>query len=193
MATAIDSVVRPGSRLPQPIVIRNDRRRVDRVFRGVTRGTGYGTLVVLFLIGLFLLIEGFPAFHADGWKFFTTSGFKTIGDITHFGVAASLYGTVVVALVALLVGAPVAIITALFLTEYAPRRLRRFMIAIVDLAAAIPSVIYGLWAVFELQPNVGQGISGWMARHLEWIPDLQGGDTQGERLVVHGWPGGGDH
>ncbi len=160
----------PLGRVPQrPAVIRNDRRKGDRVFRGVARGTGYATLVLLVLIGLFLFLEGVPALHLDGWRFFSTSGFQTLGKIKHFGVAASLYGTVVVALVALVVGAPVAIVTALFLTEYAPRRLGRAMVAVIDLAAAIPSVIYGLWAVFELQPNV-VGLSSWLSRHLSWIP-----------------------
>ena len=159
----------PGRAPFKPAVVTNDRSRGDKVYRGVVRGIGYGTLVLLFLIGLFLFIEGFPAIHLAGWSFFTTSGFQTVGKIKHFGVLASLYGTVVVALVALMVGAPVAILTALFLTEYAPRRLRPFMIAVVDLAAAIPSVIYGLWAIFELEPNV-VGISGWLSRHVSWIP-----------------------
>ncbi len=168
MAIATETVG-PGRAPLTPATIRNDRRKGDRVFRGFARGTGYATLVLLFLIGLFLFIEGWPAIHVAGWHFFTTSGFQTIGKTKHFGVEASLYGTVVVALVALAVGTPVAIATALFLTEYAPRRLRPFMIAVVDLAAAIPSVIYGLWSIYELQPNV-VGISGWMSRHLSWIP-----------------------
>jgi phosphate transport system permease protein len=160
----------PGGRAdPEPSVIRNDRRRGDRIFRGVARGTGYGTLVILFLIGLFLLVEGYPAFRRAGWGFFTSSGFQTIGKFTHFGVAASLYGTVVVALIALAVATPVAIATALFLSEYAPKGLRPYLIAGVDLAAAIPSIIYGLWAIFELQPNV-VGLSSWMSHHLSWIP-----------------------
>jgi phosphate transport system permease protein len=162
--------VGPGGRAPfQPATLSNDRRKGDKVFRGVTRGVGFGTLVILVLIGLFLLIEGYPAFHVAGWHFFSSSGFQTIGKTTHFGVEASLYGTVVVAAIALLVGTPVAIATALFLSEYAPKGLRPYLIAGVDLAAAIPSVIYGLWAIFELQPNV-VGISSWMARHLAWIP-----------------------
>jgi phosphate transport system permease protein len=169
VAIATDTVGPSGSAPRQPITIRNDRRRVDRVFRGMARGTGYGTLVLLVLIGLFLLLEGLPAFRVAGWHFFTNSGFNTVGKVKHFGVEASLYGTVVVALVALLVGTPVALATALFLTEYAPRRLRRIMIAIVDLAAAVPSVIYGLWAIYELQPNV-VGVSFWLSRHLDWIP-----------------------
>jgi phosphate transport system permease protein len=169
VAIATDTAEPTGRRPRQPIVIRNDRRLVDRVFRTVTRITGCGTLLVLFFIGLFLFLEGLPAFRIAGWKFFTTSGFNTIGKVTHFGVAASLYGTVVVALVALVVATPVSIVTALFLTEYAPRRARRFMIAVVDLAAAIPSVIYGLWGVFELEPNV-VGLSSWLSHHLSWIP-----------------------
>jgi phosphate transport system permease protein len=160
----------PGGRgVRQPDTVRNDRRKGDKVFRGLVRSVGFGTLVILFLIGLFLLIEGYPAFHVAGWKFFTSSGFQTIGKTTHFGVLASLYGTVVVAIVALAVGTPVAIATALFLSEYAPKKLRPYLIAGVDLAAAIPSVIYGLWAFFELQPNV-VGVSSWMAHHLSWIP-----------------------
>jgi phosphate transport system permease protein len=162
--------VGPGGRASlQPATIRNDRRKGDRVFRGLARGTGFATLGILFLIGLFLLIEGYPAFEKAGVGFFTSSGFSTIGKTTHFGVEASLYGTVVVALIALAVGTPVAILTALFLSEYAPKKLRPVLIAGVDLAAAIPSVIYGLWAFFELEPNV-VGISSWMARHLSWIP-----------------------
>lgn len=169
MAIATETVGPGGRARFQPATIRNDRRKGDRVFRGVARATGFGTLVILFLIGLFLLIEGFPAFRVAGWSFFTTSGFSTVGKTTHFGVEASLYGTVVVAVIALAVGTPVAIATALFLSEYAPKKLRPYLIAGVDLAAAIPSVIYGLWAIFELQPNV-VGVTGWISRHLSWIP-----------------------
>lgn len=152
-----------------PIALPNDRSPGDRAFRGVVRGVGYATLVLLFLIGLFLFLYGFPALHIAGWRFFTTSGFSTVGKVTHFGVAASLYGTVVVAAIALVVGAPVGIATALFLSEYCPRRFRPTLIAFVDLAAAIPSVIYGFWALYELQTNV-VGLSGFMSRHFSWFP-----------------------
>jgi phosphate transport system permease protein len=133
------------------------------------RGAGFGALVLLFLIGLFLFLHGFPALRLRGFKFFSTSGFQTLGAHPSFGVLASLYGTVVVALVALVVGVPVALTTALFLSEYAPSWSRRTLIALVDLAAAIPSVVYGLWGFFILQPNV-VGISSWMSAHLGFIP-----------------------
>ena len=156
-------------RPPSPISIKHVRSTEDRIFRGAVRTAGWGALVLLFLIGLFLFIRGLPALHLRGIKFFTTSGFQTLGAHPTFGVLASLYGTVVVAIVALVVGVPVAVTTALFLSEYAPVRARRTLIALVDLAAAIPSVIYGLWGFFVLQPNV-VGVANWMSAHLGFIP-----------------------
>jgi phosphate transport system permease protein len=153
----------------KPIVVQTERRTDDRVFRGVVRAAGYGSLVLLFLIGLFLLVRGLPALHVMGWRFFSTSGYQTLGKHPSFGVLASLYGTVVVAVVALVVGTPIALATALFLSEYAPPWSRRSLIALVDLGAAIPSIVYGLWGVFELEPNVA-GFSGWLSRHFAFIP-----------------------
>jgi phosphate transport system permease protein len=161
--TGLDSAV------PQPLVLSKDYGIEDRIFRGGVRLAGYFVLLLLFLIGLFLFIRGYPAFHKAGWHFFTRSGFETLGKHPVFGVLASLVGTIEVASVAVIVGAPVAIATALFLSEYAPLWSRRTLIALVDLAAAIPSIIFGLWAVFEFQPNV-VGFSTWLSRHLAFIP-----------------------
>ncbi len=169
MSTTAD-VARAGRpEPPKPIVLRTERPLDDRIYRGGVRAAGFGTLILLFLIGYFLLIHGLPALRLEGFRFFTNSGFHTIGAHPSFGVLASLYGTVVVALVALVVGVPIAISVALFLVVYAPPRIRSMLISVVDLAAAIPSVIFGLWAIFELQPNV-VGFSDWMARHLSFIP-----------------------
>jgi phosphate transport system permease protein len=167
--SAIPGLPRVASVGATPISIEAARPGQDRVFRGLVRAAGFLVLVILFLIGLFLLLRGWPALHLRGFKFFTTSGFQTLGKHPVFGVLASLYGTVVVALVALAVGVPIALTTALFLSEYAPAWSRRSLIAIVDLAAAIPSVVYGLWGFFELQPNV-VGFGNWMSAHLGFIP-----------------------
>jgi phosphate transport system permease protein len=155
--------------VPQPLVLPEDVSAEDQVFRWGVRLAGYGVLVLLFLIGLFLFLQGLPAFRRIGFRFFTSSGFDTLGRHPVYGVAASLVGTIEVASVAIVVGAPVAIATALFLSEYAPAWSRRSLIALVDLAAAIPSIIYGLWAVFELQDNV-VGFSTWLSRHLAFVP-----------------------
>lgn len=169
MSTTADLPRMVPSLGPKPIDVKPSRLTQDKVFRIGVGSLGWGAVLLLALIGIFLLLHGLPALRLRGWKFFTTSGFQTIGSHPAFGVLASLYGTVVVAVVALIVGVPVAITTALFLSEYAPPWSRRSLIAVVDLAAAIPSVIYGLWGFFELEPNV-VGISNWMSAHLGFIP-----------------------
>jgi phosphate transport system permease protein len=161
--------VTPDQPLPQPLVLPEDVSTEDKIFRFGVRGAATGVLILLFLIGFFLFYQGFPAFSKIGFKFFSQSGFQTIGKHPVYGVLASLVGTIEVAAVAVLVGAPVAIATAIFLSEYAPLWSRRTLIAIVDLAAAIPSIIYGLWAVFELSDNV-VGFSTWLSRHLSFFP-----------------------
>jgi phosphate transport system permease protein len=163
----VGSPVAPA--LPKPIKVSNDRTVEDKVYRGVARGAAFISFIILVLIGVFLLVRGLPALHAMGIKYVTTSGYGTLGKHPKFGVLAQMFGTVVVALIALIFGVPVAIGTALFMTEYAPMRIQRALIAMVDLGAAIPSIIYGLWALHEFQPEI-TGLCGWLVRHLSFIP-----------------------
>jgi len=154
---------------PTPITITRDYSTPDKVFRRGVQASGLGVFLLLVAIGSFLAWSGWPAFQTAGWGFFTHSGPVQIGSHANFGVLASLTGTVEVAFVAMIFGAPIAICTALFLSEYAPLKTRRSLIAMIDLAAAIPSIIFGLWAFFELQPNV-VGLSTWLSRHLAFVP-----------------------
>ena len=155
--------------IPRPIVIVDDHGLEDTVFRIGVRAAGYFVLLLLFLIGTFLFLQGWPALQKAGLHFFTNSGFPNSLHHPVYGVLASLVGTLEVAAVAMLVGTPVAIATALFLSEYAPMWSRRTLIALVDLAAAIPSIIFGLWAVFELSDNV-VGVSTWLSHHVAFFP-----------------------
>jgi phosphate transport system permease protein len=161
----------PGSHalVPQPIEIEDHRSGADRLFRGVVRTAGFSALLLLFLIGLFLFLRGYPALAKEGIHFFTRSGFQTLGNRVDYGVLAALVGTIEVATVAIVVGSPIAILVALFLSEYAPAWTRRPLIAMIDLAAAIPSIVFGLWAVYEFEGNV-VGFSTWLSRHLGFIP-----------------------
>jgi phosphate transport system permease protein len=163
------TLVRPNTDAPRPIVIPKDRSTEDKIFRGVARGAGFTAFVILFLIGFFLLIRGLPALRDEGWRYFTTSGYDTLHKPYHFGAAAQMYGTIIVSLIAVILGVPVAIGTALFLTEYAPLKARRLLIALVDLGAAIPSIIFGLWAIKEFQPQL-TGTNTWIVHHLSFIP-----------------------
>ena len=158
-----------------PIRLRSRLSRSDQVFRLVTKAAGGFTFVVLFLIGLFLFLQALPALRAAGWKFFTTTGFVTTGTHPHFGVESALYGSVVIALIAIVIAVPVSISSALFINEYAPRSLlgffpfKGFLTSLVDLMAAVPSVIYGLWGFFFLQPRL-KDIAKFLSVHLGFIP-----------------------
>jgi phosphate transport system permease protein len=155
--------------VPRPITVPNDRNTEDRIYRGVARFAGFLSFVILLLIGFFLFWKGWPALQERGYRYFTTSGYQYAGAHPKYGVLAPMVGTLTVAIIAIIIGVPVAIGCALFLSEYAPVRLRRGMIAMVDLGAAIPSIIYGLWALHVFQPQI-TGICSWMVRHLSFIP-----------------------
>ncbi len=118
-------------------------------------------------VGLFLTIKALPALQAAGWSFLTTAQWQP--DVHRFGIAAVLTGTVLIAVVAVGVSVPIALGTALFISEIAPPALRRTLVTLVDLMAAIPSVVYGLWGFFFLQAWV-VGLARWISTWFGWIP-----------------------
>ncbi|MGN6330200.1 MAG: phosphate ABC transporter permease subunit PstC, partial [Motilibacteraceae bacterium] len=151
-----------------PRRVTSERTAADRAFRFVTTGAGLVTLVILFLIGLFLFLQALPTFHQNGLSFFTTRSWNP--DVPHqTGVAALVFGTLVVAGLAMVMSIPVSLLTAVYLTEYVPYRLRGPLVTVVDLLAAIPSLMYGIWGFFVLQPHL-LGLSQWLADHLGFIP-----------------------
>jgi phosphate transport system permease protein len=153
--------------LPRAIVVH--RSRADRAFRIGARLAAATVLALMLLIFLFLLTRGWDALSRAGLAFFTTSQWTPEGGT--FGIAAALLGTVLIAGIAILLAVPVSIGTALFLTEYSPRRLRRPLTSLVDLLAAIPSLIFGLWARATLMPKA-TGVSRWLTTHLGFLPLL---------------------
>jgi len=156
--------------VPRPIP--RQRTRADRAYRAGTRIVGLSTVLVLFLIGFFLLAKGWPAFRSQGAHFFTNTGFQTehSGAIhPTFGVRAALIGTIMVSVLALIMAVPVSLASALFINEYAPPWLKNPATALVDLLAAIPSVIYGLWGFAFLSGHM-VGLSRWLSVHMAFIP-----------------------
>ena len=139
----------------------------DRVFRGVARCSGGTVLAIMCLVGLFLAYRAAKALHVAGWSFLTTQRWEP--DAHNFGIAAVLVGTVLIATVALVIAVPLAMGTALYISEYAPRPLRRTLLSLVDLMAAVPSVVYGLWGFFLLQGQV-LGLSRWLSTWWGWFP-----------------------
>lgn len=149
----------------------------DVAFRSVLLGGGVLVLAIMALVGLFLLGRALDALRAAGWSFFTTADWNPDGGT--FGIAAVLTGTVLIGLTAITVAVPLATGTALYISEYAPPSLRRTLINLVDLMAAVPSVVYGLWGFFLLQPDIlvkgpsGDGLPRWLATYFGWVPFLQ--------------------
>lgn len=151
--------------IPRKLVHRRDP--VDRTFRGVARGGGIAVLTIMLLVGVFLAFRASQALSSDGVKFLTVQDWDP--DSGNFGIAAVLVGTILIALVAIVIAFPLATGTALYITEYAPRQIRQWLISLVDLMAAIPSVVYGLWGFFFLQGNITP-ISRWISQTFGWIP-----------------------
>ena len=167
MATIASEV----GRVDSPRRLSLHRTRGDRVFRLVATVAALTTLVVLVLIGLFLLLRAMPAFRQNGLSFFTTQAWNPDGG--YAGVAAVLFATVEVALIALVIAVPISLLTALFLTEYVSPGMRRPLTTVVDLLAAVPSLIFGMWGFFYLTPHM-LPLSAWLARNVGWIPLFRG-------------------
>lgn len=142
----------------------------DRIFRGQLTASGVAVLAIMAAVGLFLLLRAGQALRVQGLRFLTTEQWQP--DVHHFGIAAVLTGTVLIAAVAVCVALPLAVGTALFISEIAPRRARRTLVAMVDLMAAVPSVVYGLWGLFFFQGHV-IGLSRWLSTWFHWVPFLR--------------------
>lgn len=142
----------------------------DRLFHGVLRAAALSVFGITAMIAVFLLLKAWSALRLVGWSFVTTQIW--IPAQRRFGVASLLPNGIFIATIALVVAIPIALATAVFISEYAPPALRRPLIALIDLMAAVPSIIYGLWGVFFLQPRI-LGTLRWMSEHLSWIAVFQ--------------------
>jgi phosphate transport system permease protein len=139
----------------------------DRIFFGGGRAVGLLVLIIFGSIGLFLAYQSIPTLRHYGLHFFTETQWLPESD--RIGIAAVVVGTVVVAVISLVIAFPLALTTALYISEYAPLRIRGVMVAMVDLMAAVPSIVYGLWGFFLLQPRAAE-VAHWLHQHLGFIP-----------------------
>lgn len=147
----------------------------NSVFAGFSTGSAILILGILAAVATFLLLEASPAF--------TTSTADFADEVDWLGTEAGetlieqigylVYGTVLISAVALLIATPLAIGIALFISHYAPRRLAATLGYMVDLLAAVPSVVYGLWGAFVLVPFLRPAME-WLANNLGWIPLFEG-------------------
>jgi phosphate transport system permease protein len=161
--------------IPAPREISTEPRRSDKVFRGVVTAGGLSSLVILGLILLFLAYRGYEVLSQEGIGFITKADWSITTDDaanvieSHFGLSAMLVGTILCSIVAVVIAVPVSVFSALFLNFYAPAWLKRILVTIIDLMAAFPSILFGVWGFLVLMPSVeywGKLIN----KYLGWIP-----------------------
>ncbi len=141
----------------------------DRIFKSIATAAGGVIIATIALMGLFLLIRALPSLSANNAIFITSTEFNTSdSDNLRFGIAELFQVTVLSSVFALLVAVPIAVGIAAFLTNYAPRRLARPFAILVDLLAAVPSIVFGLWGIFVLAPWL-EPISRFLNDNLGWF------------------------
>jgi phosphate transport system permease protein len=152
----------------------NDRRMIkgDTIFKGIILALA-GSILLILLIMLFEMVkESLPALRKFGWRFIIGREWDAVQG--NFGALDFLYGSVVSSVLALLLATPLSVGAALFITDIAPRRVGNIIAPVIELLAAIPSVIYGLWGVLVMAPWLQQTIQPWLIDHLGFFPLFQG-------------------
>jgi phosphate transport system permease protein len=152
--------------------LRASTRLGDRVFALAAYAAGIFVLLLLGTVIVLLFIGGLPAFRAFGFGFLASSAWNPVTE--RFGALVSVYGTVASSLLALVMAVPLAFGVAFFLTELAPAWMRRPVGTAIELLAAVPSIIYGMWGFFVLAPLISQTIKPWLAHSLGQVPGLTG-------------------
>ncbi|RKS71094.1 phosphate ABC transporter membrane protein 1 (PhoT family) [Actinomadura pelletieri DSM 43383] len=156
-------------------------RAGDKIFAGAARGSGITVLAIVAAIGAFLVWKAVPALQENEASFLTSEEWNPNATPPKFGIAQLAFGTVMSSLLAMMIATPVAIGIALFISFYSPRRLAAGLGYVVDLLAAVPSIVYGLWGLAFLSQHM-EGISRFLNGALGWIP-LFGGDSPGKSSI----------
>jgi phosphate transport system permease protein len=176
-----------AAREAQTPLSRGGGARADRAFQAAATALAASVPLLLAAIVFLLLVDALPALQRFGLTFLTDSTWDPVGE--KFGAAAYVFGTVVTSLLALLLAAPIGIGCALFIAEYAPLRMRGPVSFLVELLAAIPSIIYGLWGFFVLAPVMRGAVEPFLKSTLGPLPvvgALFSGPAVGRDLLVAG-------
>ncbi|MEU2562605.1 phosphate ABC transporter permease subunit PstC [Streptomyces longispororuber] len=159
---------------------RGATRPGDRIFLGLSRGSGIALLLIMAAVATFLAYRASVALADNEGNFLTTFEWDPAG-VAHdgkpyFGIAVLVFGTIVSSIIALAIAVPVAIGIALFISHYAPRRLAAPIAYVIDLLAAVPSIVYGLWGALVVAPNL-TGLYTWLDDYFGWtgIFEYEGG------------------
>ncbi|MBA3528890.1 MAG: phosphate ABC transporter permease subunit PstC [Propionibacteriaceae bacterium] len=157
----------------------------DLVFRGSAGGAGLVLVLLVAFVGAFLLILALPSLLNDKANFLTSREWVVAGNELRFGIAGLLWTTVLSSVVAMAIAVPIAIGVALCITQYLPKRVAGPMAFVIDLLAAVPSIVFGLWGIAVLAPNL-RPIANWLSDHLGWFPLFAPGLSSDGTVFVAG-------
>ena len=167
-----------------PVAIeRRGIRLGDLVFKGIAAVAAVGVAVVLGFLTYKVFALAWPAMQKYGLSFIWTQGWNPNTNV--YGALVFIYGTIVTAFIALLLATPLSIAIALFLTEIAPKRLAAPIATMVELLAAIPSVVLGLWGILVFGPWIADHLEPWLQSWFGFLPIFSGDPSQAGML-----PGG---
>jgi phosphate transport system permease protein len=144
----------------------------DTAFKWLTIAAALVVPLIMASIFWKLLSLSWPALNKFGWRFFVTEAWNPVTQT--FGAASSIYGTVVSTLIALVLAVPMSLVIALFLVELAPPRLSQVVGTLIELLAAIPSIIYGMWGLFIFAPFMAKYVQPVLGQYLGFLPLFQG-------------------
>ncbi len=162
------------------------RRLGDRIFRSLSLGSGLVSFLIIGGTLVFLTAYSWPILRSQGTGFLTGTVWSPSAKKPVAGILGLVTGTVMIALVALTLAFPAAFALAIFIHEYAPRRVRKPMVYVVDLMAAMPSLIYGLWGFFVLQKPL-LGVGRWLGTNLSAIPIFKSSQDYTRSIFVAGF------
>lgn len=172
----------PKLQSQQPAQQRPPQRPGDRIFSASAKYAGVLILVVLAAVAIFLLVEAWPAISNSTARL--TDAINWLEGKSLLGYVGPLvFGTILAALIALVIATPIAIGVALFISHYAPRRVASVLGYVIDLLAAIPSVVYGLWGALWLMPKV-HPFFDWLTTYFGWIPLFAGPAASPPRTIM---------
>ena len=146
--------------------------RGDRLFRGMARGAALVLILLVAAMAVEMARAATPSFRAFGWRFLVTSTWDPVAE--NFGALPFVYGTLVSSLIALVIAVPLGLGAAIFLAELAPVPIRSPIAFLVELVAAVPSVVFGLWGVFVLAPWLRTWVQPALGATLGFVPLFQG-------------------
>ena len=166
--SAVDDLPGADGRPPLDADRAGTGRLGDRVFGGLATGSGILVIALVTLVGVFLVVQAVPSLLNNEANFLTSREWVAAGENPRFGIVDLLWATIVTSIIAMAIAVPLGVAVALFITQYAPAWLSRPAAALIDLLAAVPSIVYGLWGLavagqyFEPVATVIDGALGWL-------------------------------